>query len=119
MRVLRVYLKPAGEQWLDMPLLPGFETPNVMAALKSVGWIIDPNWMVPADMIAWAVMMELAEQKMMLLRHRFREFLNDSHRFDRTKSWALFKDYRVPEEWGGTHPKWQRVFSQGFIMRDK
>jgi hypothetical protein len=65
------------------------------------------------------VTMELAEQKMMLLRHRFREFLNDSHRFDRTKSWALFKDYRVPEEWGGTHPKWQRVFSQGFIMRDK
>jgi hypothetical protein len=65
------------------------------------------------------VTMELAEQKMMLLRHRFREFLNDSHRFDRTKSWALFKDYRVPEEWGGTHPKWQRVFSQGIIMRDK
>jgi hypothetical protein len=32
------------------------------------------------------VTMELAEQKMMLLRHRFREFLNASHRLDRTKS---------------------------------
>jgi len=61
MRVLRVYLKPAGEQWLDMPLSPGFETPNVMAALKSVGWVIDPNWLAPVDMIAWAVIMELGE----------------------------------------------------------
>jgi hypothetical protein len=65
------------------------------------------------------VMVELAEQKMMLMRHRFHEFLNASHRFDLTKSWALFKDYKVPEEWGGMHPKWVRVFSQGFIMRDK
>jgi hypothetical protein len=60
-----------------------------------------------------------AEQKMMLLRHRFHEFLNATHRFDMTKSWALFKDYEVPEEWGGAHPKWVRLFSQGFIMRDK
>jgi hypothetical protein len=65
------------------------------------------------------VTLELAEQKMMLLGHRFHEFLNASHRFDRGKSWALFKDYKVPEEWGGVHPKWKRVFSQGFIMRDK
>jgi hypothetical protein len=38
---------------------------------------------------------------------------------DSTKSWTLFKDYKVPEEWGGARPKWTRVFSQGFIMRDK
>jgi hypothetical protein len=65
------------------------------------------------------VVMALAEQKMMLMRHRFHEFLNAAHRFNKTKNWALFKDYRVPEEWGGMHPKWVRVFSQGFIMRDK
>ena len=65
------------------------------------------------------VTMELSEQKMMLLRHRFHEFLNTKHRFDMTKSWALFKNYKVPEEWGGMHPKWVRVFSQGLIMRDK
>jgi hypothetical protein len=67
------------------------------------------------------VTMELVEQKMMLIRYRFHEFLNASHRFDMTKNWALFKDYKVPEEWGGMHPKWVRVFSQGFIMimRDK
>lgn len=64
-------------------------------------------------------MVELAEQKMMLMRHRFNEFPNLSHRFDATKNWTLFKDYKVPEEWGGAHPKWARVFSQGFIMRDK
>lgn len=62
---------------------------------------------------------ELAADKMMLMCHRFNEFLNPTHRFDRTKNWALFKDYKVPEEWGGAHPKWVRVFSQGFILREK
>jgi hypothetical protein len=65
------------------------------------------------------VAMEIPAQKMTLLRHRFHEFLNSSHRFDKTKSWALFKDYEVPEEWGGAHPKWVRLFSQGFIMRNQ
>jgi hypothetical protein len=32
------------------------------------------------------------------MRHRFREFLNAAHRFNKTKNWALFKDYGVPEE---------------------
>jgi hypothetical protein len=63
------------------------------------------------------VVMELAEQKMMLMRHRFNEFLNASHRFDKTKSWALFKDYKVPEEWGGMHPKWVRVFCKALLCR--
>jgi hypothetical protein len=58
------------------------------------------------------VAMELVDQKMTLHRHRFREFLNASHRFDKSKGWALFKDYKVPEEWGGMNPKWVRVFSQ-------
>lgn len=62
---------------------------------------------------------ELVDQKMMLMRHRFHEFLNDAHRFDRTKDWALFKNFQVPEDWGGMHPKWVRVFSQGFIMRQE
>lgn len=56
---------------------------------------------------------------MTLMRHRFQEFLNEKHRFDTTKNWALFKGYKVPDEWGGAHPKWTRVFSQGFIMRDR
>jgi hypothetical protein len=62
---------------------------------------------------------ELVDQKAMLLQHRFREFVYASHRFDRTKNWTLFNNYTVPEEWGGMHPKWIRVFSQGFVMRDK
>jgi hypothetical protein len=56
---------------------------------------------------------------MMLMRHRFHEFLNASHRFDAMRNWTLFRDYNVPDEWGGAHPKWTRVFSQGFIMRDR
>lgn len=62
---------------------------------------------------------KLSDKEMMLLRHRFHEFPNASHRFDRRKNWTLFKDYRVPEEWGGAHPKWVRVFSQGFVMRER
>jgi hypothetical protein len=65
------------------------------------------------------VAMELVGQQMTLLRHRFHEFLNSSHRFDTTKNWALFRDYKVPEDWGGAHPKWVRIFSQGFVMREK
>jgi hypothetical protein len=62
---------------------------------------------------------DLAKQKTILLRHPFHEYLNASHRFDKTKNWALFRDHKVPEEWGGMPPKWIRVFSHGFIMRDK
>jgi len=62
---------------------------------------------------------ELTPQKMTRLRHSFKEYTNPAHRFDRTKNWALFRDYKVPKEWGGAHPKWVRVFSQGFIMRDQ
>jgi hypothetical protein len=65
------------------------------------------------------VVTELPAQQMMMMRHRFHEFLNSAPRFDTAKSWALFKDFKVPEEWRGMHPKWVRVFSQGFIMREK
>jgi hypothetical protein len=65
------------------------------------------------------VVKELKEKKMMLMRHRFHEFENADHRFDRSNSWVLFRDYKVPEEWGGMPPKWHRILSQGFLMRTK
>jgi hypothetical protein len=65
------------------------------------------------------VVMELKDKEMMLFRHRFNEFDSKQHRFDTSKNWTLFKDYAVPEEWGGMPPKWHRVFSKGFLMRDK
>jgi hypothetical protein len=65
------------------------------------------------------VTQELAGRNMLLLGHRFWEFLNPAHRFDPTMSWALFRDFKVPEGWGGMHPKWVRVFSQGFVLHDK
>jgi hypothetical protein len=61
--------------------------------------------------------MEAAEQKT-LLRHRFDEFASGSHRFDMTKRWTLFRDFKVPEGWRETHPKWVPVFSERFTMRD-
>jgi hypothetical protein len=63
------------------------------------------------------VVKELKEEKMTLMRHRFHEFENGVHRFDQSKSWALFRDYEVPEEWGGMPPKWHRILSKGFLMR--
>src|ERR1700722_7034772 len=63
------------------------------------------------------VVSELPERKMMLMRHRFHEYENPCHRFDMTKSWVLFRDYKVPEECGGMPPKWHRILSHGFLMR--
>jgi hypothetical protein len=62
-------------------------------------------------------MSALQDQAMMLIRHRFLEYANASHRFDMAKNWALFKNYTVPEDWGGAHPKWTRVFSRGFLLK--
>src|ERR1700733_13175279 len=48
------------------------------------------------SVVVYAVVVsELPGQEMMLMRHRFHEFINPSHRFDLTKNWALFKDYKV------------------------
>jgi hypothetical protein len=62
--------------------------------------------------------MEVAEQKT-LHRHRFREFPGLEHRFDLTKNWTLFKDFKVPEGWREKHPRWVPVFSEQFTMRDR
>jgi hypothetical protein len=64
-------------------------------------------------------MIELKDRRMMLMRHRFQEFDNLGHRFDRSKGWLLFRDYQVPKEWGGMPPKWHRIFSQGFLFGEK
>jgi hypothetical protein len=61
--------------------------------------------------------METAEQKT-LHRHRFNEFPGLEHRFDLTKSWMLFKNFKVPEGWREKHPKWVPVFSERFTLRD-
>jgi hypothetical protein len=61
----------------------------------------------------------MADQEMVLMRHRFLEYPNPSHRFDATKAWTLFKDYQVPREWGGMHPKWVRVLSKGFLFGER
>ena len=61
----------------------------------------------------------MQDQEMVLMSHRFVEIANSAHRFDTTKTWTLFKDYKVPSEWGGMHPKWVRVLSRGFLFREK
>jgi hypothetical protein len=53
------------------------------------------------------------EQQLMVLRHLQEEVENSDHRFDMTKSWRLFKGFKVPAGWNGMPPKWRRIFSRG------
>ena len=52
-------------------------------------------------------------QQLMVLRHLQEEVENSNHRFDMTKSWRLFKGFRVPVGWNGMPPKWHRILSKG------
>jgi hypothetical protein len=61
----------------------------------------------------------LHDRAITLMRHRFLEYPNTSHRFDTLKRWTLFKDYEVSREWGGMHPKWVRVLSEGFLFGER
>jgi hypothetical protein len=96
------------------------EREDLREEISATVWAFLRNTQRVVSVVVYAtVATELAGQPMMLLRHRFHEFPNPSHRFDGTKSWTLFRDYKVPEAWGGARPRWVRVFSQGFIIRDK
>jgi hypothetical protein len=61
----------------------------------------------------------MPDRELVLMRHRFDERPNSFHRFDLTKTWTLFQDYKIPREWGGMHPKWMRVLSKGFLFRER
>jgi len=93
---------------------------NVRAGIRDVvnGFLRNTERIVSVVVYA-AHMQAVQNNTMMLMRHRFEECQNPKHRFDMSKSWTLFKDYKVPDEWGGMHPKWVRIFSQGFAMRNK
>jgi len=54
-----------------------------------------------------------AGQQLMVLRHLQEEVESTNHRFDRTRSWRLFKGFQVPAGWNGMPPKWHRIFSKG------
>ena len=85
----------------------------------TVGEFLRNTKRVVTVVIYAVVVSEVKEDKMMLMRHRFREFENTGHGFNQSKNWVLFRDYNVPEEWGGMPPKWHRIFSKGFLMRTK
>jgi hypothetical protein len=55
----------------------------------------------------------VAEHQLTAVRDLVEEVENPEHRFDGTKSWRLFKDFRVPPKWNGMPPKWHRIFSRG------
>jgi hypothetical protein len=81
-----------------------FEQADVRTGIRAVGEeFLRSTKRIVSVVVYTTAAVKMVEQKMTLLRHRFLEFLNPAHRFDRTKSWAVFKDFEVPEEWGGVH----------------
>jgi hypothetical protein len=98
------------QSWLD-------DEQTRRAIYATVGDFLRNTKRVVSVVVYTVVMKELKDQAMMLMRHRFKEFENPSHRFDQSKNWTLFRDYVVPEEWGGMPPKWKRILSKGFLMR--
>jgi hypothetical protein len=97
------------QTWFEQDDIRTGIRPVVESFLRNTGRIV--------SVVVYATAMRaLQDQAMMLIRHRFLEYANASHRFDMAKSWTLFKNYKVSEEWGGAHPKWTRVFSRGFIL---
>jgi hypothetical protein len=98
------------QTWFEQDQIRTGIRPVVEGFLKNTGRIV-------SVVIYTTAVWPLHDQDMMLMRHGFLEYPNGSHRFDMTKNWTLFKGYQVPGEWGGAHPKWTRVFSEGFTMR--
>jgi hypothetical protein len=97
-----------------------FEDAAVAAAMSDVVRDFLRNTQRVVSIVLYTVAAALMQdQDMVLMGHRFDEIENMAHRFDRTKTWTLFKDYQVPREWGGMHPKWVRVLSQGFLFGEK
>jgi hypothetical protein len=74
---------------------------------------------IVSAIIYTAAVSKLEGQETTPIGLRFVEYDNPTHRFDTTKSWVLFRDFKVPDEWGGMPPKWHRIFSKGFIMRTR
>jgi hypothetical protein len=98
--------------WLEDEAMRKGMAETVRGFLRNTGRIV--------SVVIYAVVtMELKDRKMMLMRHRFQEFDNPGHKFDRSKGWVLFRDHQVPKEWGGMPPKWHRIFSQGFLFGEK
>jgi hypothetical protein len=86
------------QTWLEQDSVPKDMYEVVEIFLESTQRIV--------SVVVYAtVAMEVPGHQMMLMRHRFNEFLNSSHRFNIGKNWALFKDFRVPDEWQGMHPQ--------------
>jgi hypothetical protein len=98
--------------WLEDPAMRKGVAETVRGFLRNTQRIV--------SVVVYAVVViELKDRQMMLMRHRFQEFDNPAHRFDRSKGWLLFRDYQVPEDWGGMPPKWHRIFSAGFLFGEK
>jgi hypothetical protein len=98
--------------WLEDEAMRKGIAETVCGFLRNTGRIL-------SVVIYAVVVIDLRDRQMMLLRHRFQEFDNPGHKFDRSKGWLLFRDYQVPKEWGGMPPKWHRIFSQGFLFGEK
>lgn len=48
---IRVFLKPAGEKWVDVTLSPSANMLNLVSALQTEGFIVAENAFIPRESI--------------------------------------------------------------------
>lgn len=53
-RVLRIFIRPTGDKWLDLPL-GNATVQNWLAMIRTEGCCVCDHWMVPYDAILYAV----------------------------------------------------------------
>jgi len=51
MKVARIFLKPDGAVWFDIPLRPEQDCQAVFAALRGAGAIVTPDFIIPSDAV--------------------------------------------------------------------
>lgn len=64
-RVVRFFVKPSGQQWLDLPLGPNQTMQQVFTLMKTEGYVVHDLFILPMDSVLYAGMLtfEIADGK--------------------------------------------------------
>ena len=59
---LRIFIKPDGHNWLDLPLVDGGDATSVFSVASREGAIIHPTFFVPMDSVLFTATFQLETQ---------------------------------------------------------
>jgi len=60
-RILRCFVKPAGQQWVDLPLAPNQTAAQVFSILKTEGALVADHFILPFDALLYAGMITIED----------------------------------------------------------